>query len=476
MMSKRLVSLFAMLAVLLPVSGAVLADVEGPHVTFSPHGGAAFWLNDIDLAEDILYGGRLGLMLGAHLGFEGTVDLTPTHHEDLSAPDFNRVTHYGGNFVLNVAPYRLINPYMTFGWTEFHFDREGGVESTFNGWEAGGGFKIRMAAGDGKRVDLRLDARNVFTELDPPFPQYQTVQNTLLVSAGLQFSMGGPAKDTDWDGVSDRRDHCPSTPRFALVDNKGCPSDTDEDGIFDGLDKCPATVAGSLVDNFGCALDNDGDGVADGIDQCPNTPTGALVNTTGCPLDGDADGVFDGLDDCPTTMAGVMVNARGCGVDTDGDGVLDGIDLCAATPAGVKVDAKGCPVPTSQKEVELLDTGLIRLDTVHFASGKADLKPSSFAALREVGDILVKWPQLRIEIGGHTDSQGAEAFNQSLSEHRAQSVFQYLMGQYPQIKSGQYIVRGYGESKSISTNDTAEGRSQNRRVEFRVLNRDVLRR
>lgn len=283
------------------------------------------------------------------------------------------------------------------------------------------------------------------------------------------------AADSDGDGVGDDLDRCPGTPQGAQVDKAGCPVDDDGDGVPNGLDQCANTPRGARVDAKGCTMDSDGDGVADGIDQCANTPKGATVDSRGCPADSDGDGVSDGTDQCPNTPRGARVDARGCPTDGDGDGVPDGIDQCDGTPAGVKVDARGCPEPTSQKEAELLDTGTLRLENVYFDSGKATLKSQSNAALDEVGDILVKWPQLRIEVGGHTDSQGADQTNMDLSQKRAQSVVDYLTGKFSSLKADQFTVKGYGETKPVADNGTSDGRAKNRRVEFTVLNREMLR-
>jgi outer membrane protein OmpA-like peptidoglycan-associated protein len=217
--------------------------------------------------------------------------------------------------------------------------------------------------------------------------------------------------------------------------------------------------------------DADGDGVMDGADRCPGTPPGATVDASGCPRDSDGDGVYDGIDQCPDTPKGATVDARGCPQDSDGDGVYDGIDQCPGTPAGTRVDEKGCPV--SEKEAELLDTGELRLQDVRFDTNQATLKAESYPILDEVGAILSKWPQLRIEIGGHTDSQGAETYNQGLSERRAKAVLDYLGSKFS-IQTDQYMVKGYGESAPIASNDTPEGRARNRRVVFKVLNREVL--
>ena len=139
-----------------------------------------------------------------------------------------------------------------------------------------------------------------------------------------------------------------------------------------------------------------------------------------------------------------------------------------------KVDEKGCPVETSEKEKEFLDSGLIRESNILFELEKADLKPESKEVLDEIGKIFVQWPDLKIEIGGHTDSQGADDFNQKLSEQRAAAVFEYLKAEFPKINADNFSVKGYGESMPVATNDTKEGRAQNRRVEFKCLNLDEL--
>lgn len=222
--------------------------------------------------------------------------------------------------------------------------------------------------------------------------------------------------------------------------------------------------------------DADGDGVPDDLDRCPRTPRGAWVDKDGCPRDSDGDGVLDGLDKCRNTPKGARVDASGCPKDSDGDGVYDGLDVCPGTPKGVTVDAQGCPEPTSEMEEELLDTGTLRLQDVYFDTNKATIKPESYGVLNEVGEILSRWPQLKIEVGGHTDNRGTEAYNHDLSHRRAQSVRTYLVNRFSGISGDQLTARGYGELRPIATNDTSEGRRMNRRVVFTVLNREVLKR
>jgi len=355
---------------------------------------------------------------------------------------------------------------------------------------AGGGANARMASGFTRanymtfeqalgwsgwfsdHFGYRLEARNV---MDLPHKDLgNSNRNDQQYWLGLTWAMGGKPRDTDGDGVPDRKDKCPNTPAGAKVDATGCPIDSDGDGVYDGLDQCPNTPKGAVVDAKGCPKDTDGDGVYDGLDQCPDTPKGAKVDARGCPLDSDGDGVYDGLDQCPNTPKGAVVDANGCPIDSDGDGVPDGLDKCPNTPAGAKVDADGCPIVVSERETELLDTGMIRLQNVNFETGKSDLLPESLPILDEVGPILRKWPQLQIEVGGHTDSRGSAAKNQALSESRANAVRDYLLKKFPDIAATQLSAKGYGAGRPVAPNTSALAMARNRRVEFVVLNKDVL--
>jgi len=198
------------------------------------------------------------------------------------------------------------------------------------------------------------------------------------------------------------------------------------------------------------------------------------VDAHGCPIDSDGDGVFDGLDPCDGTPKGCTIDARGCPADADSDGVCDGLDQCPNTPHGLRVDPNGCPIEVSEKEVQLLDTGTIRLGNIQFDTGKATLKPESFAVLDTVALILQQYPTLKIEIGGHTDNVGAAKKNQQLSEDRARAVQDYLRTRIVGFDSTSYSARGYGLSQPIAPNATALGRSKNRRVEFKVMNTEAL--
>jgi len=113
-----------------------------------------------------------------------------------------------------------------------------------------------------------------------------------------------------------------------------------------------AIVAGTLCAIFGEDPDSDGDGVPDKKDLCPNTPKGVSVDVDGCPVDSDGDGVPDYLDKCPNTPPGIAVDVNGCPGDDDKDGVPNYLDKCPDTPRGAEVDAVGCALVTVLENID----------------------------------------------------------------------------------------------------------------------------
>jgi OOP family OmpA-OmpF porin len=146
-------------------------------------------------------------------------------------------------------------------------------------------------------------------------------------------------------------------------------------------------------------------------------------------------------------------------VDSDNDGVPNQNDQCPGTLEGLATDNRGCASTRPQA---------VRLDEVNFEFNSAILTPSASDTLRRVAEALRGEPSLRAEIAGHTDSSGADAYNLSLSQQRADSVLQFLVGQG--IDRNRLVARGYGETQPEADNSTAEGQRRNRRVEFEVLN------
>jgi len=242
----------------------------------------------------------------------------------------------------------------------------------------------------------------------------------------------------------------------------------DQCGVFKNADDLlngPAIATFAQQVLLGDQLDSDGDGVTDDVDQCPNTPANVAVDKQGCPLDADGDGVPDYKDRCAGTPAGVSVDMYGCALDSDGDGVADYKDKCPDTPKGIVVDQTGC-APLIQSAI-VTSAGTLIFKDVQFDSGRWTLKSSSFPILDQIADTLKQAPDLKVEIQGHTDSQGNRAYNLDLSEKRAESVRTYMIN--AGVPATRLTAKGFGPDQPLTTNATSEGRADNRRVEFKPL-------
>ena len=244
-------------------------------------------------------------------------------------------------------------------------------------------------------------------------------------------------------------DKCPTQPEDydGYNDADGCPDyDNHVDGIPDSLDKCPnaAEDMDGFQDKDGCPdYDNDHDGIPDTLDKCPNEPE-------------DIDG-FEDKDGCPD-------------YDNDKDGIPDTLDKCINEPEnynGYK-DDDGCPdtlpKPTAKEEKALNKA----LRAINFKTASAELTSDSYTALISIANFLKQYPYLRYEVQGHTDSRGNDDYNLLLSAARAASVRYYLVGQQ-NVPDSTLIAIGYGKTRPIATNNTAQGRALNRRVEFKVI-------
>ena len=223
--------------------------------------------------------------------------------------------------------------------------------------------------------------------------------------------------------------------------------DPDKDGISGAADQCPndAEDADGFQDTDGCPDgDNDGDGVADGSDQCPNDAE-------------DADG-FQDEDGCPDP-------------DNDGDGVPDAADQCqdkAETKNGFQ-DGDGCPdeLPVAIAKY----SGTVK--GINFKTNSAEIIKTSNKVLDGAVKVLNDYPELKIEIQGHTDDVGDNDANYSLSDARAASVRNYFLAKG--IGDDRITSKGFGETVPTVSIDGLKGpklkaaRALNRRVEFKLI-------
>lgn len=390
----------------------------------------AVWLDDDRLADDdtgvtLAFGRTISPNWDFELSFFGS---------DHKRAGINSTTELQGfGATVHRVFYRegRVNPFLSLGIARVKASNSPGDDESEMSAMYGAGVLVQLgeASDEGNVMALRGELgarRGLGSDNDVNKPV------DYVAGLGIQYSWGG-------------------TPVRRVVD-------TDGDGVYDDVDKCPGTPPGTAVDGDGCPLpqDDDGDGVTNDIDKCPGTPAGAKVDASGCELDSDGDGVVDSRDQCPNTPAGAKVDEKGCELDSDGDGVTDLNDKCPDTPKGDRVDASGC----SFKEE-------IKLPGVVFETGKADLLPESLPVLEGAIATLKRYPDLKIEVAGHTDSRGSDMYNLDLSSRRAATVLKYLQdgGVANTVTS-----RGYGERQPIASNTTDDGRQANRRVVLRVLN------
>ena len=251
-------------------------------------------------------------------------------------------------------------------------------------------------------------------------------------------------KDKDDDGILDDDDRCPLDPEDVdgFEDEDGCPEDdNDKDGIVDIRDECPLVPEDrdGFQDADGCPEDdNDKDGIKDRSDQCPEEPE-----------DYDA---WEDDDGCPEN-------------DNDDDGILDKRDHCINDPETFNdyQDSDGCPDAIPEKVKKF--TGVIR--GITFETNQATIRPSSEPFLYEALGVLAEFPDMRIEIQGHTDNVGDDRFNLELSDRRAAAVVDWFI--IHGIDSTRLRSVGYGELRPIDDNNSDAGRAENRRVEFKLL-------
>jgi outer membrane protein OmpA-like peptidoglycan-associated protein len=404
-------------------------------------------------------GARLGYFLTNRLALEAEGAWVPA--EGANSSDVSYIP-LRARLALNIPGGEHYNFVVGAGYVQSLYKRD--YDLSDGGVTASAGVRLGIGAVTAVRVNLYGDYM--------PSPDNGKDNNfNWGIQPGLSFLLGNRptgVRDKDGDGVPDAVDECKNTPTGDKVDAKGCTvKDADGDGVLDDVDQCKDTPAGDKVDEKGCSLpkDADGDGVTDDVDQCKDTPAGDKVDAKGCslPKDADNDGVMDDVDQCKDTPAGDKVDAQGCSLpkDADGDGVTDDKDRCPHTPAGVKVDEEGCQVLFEQARKSLI------LEGVNFATGKAELTPESQAILDGVAESLVANEEIKVQVGGHTDNTGSAAVNKRLSAARANAVREYLISKG--VAADRLTAAGFGPSKPIASNKTAEGRAQNRRVELTKL-------
>jgi OOP family OmpA-OmpF porin len=275
----------------------------------------------------------------------------------------------------------------------------------------GGGVKLYI----NRWIGLRVEARHVIGAKEATqrsFTNHAEILGGLIITLGRAKpeKLPPPDPDRDDDGFLNDRDNCPDTPG---VSPDGCPPrDTDEDGFVDTEDACPYEKG---VEPDGCPIrDDDGDGIPNDRDGTPDDP--------------------DGCKDKPETDNGWE-------------------------------DEDGCPDELPEKIKEF--SGVI--EGIEFELDSAIIRDVSKEILDRAVKVLEEYPDIRIEIVGHTDDEGTTEYNEKLSRERAEAVEKYLVDKG--IDDARLETRGAGESEPLTSNATEEGKAKNRRTEFKIIKR-----
>ncbi|HSR98166.1 MAG TPA: OmpA family protein [Kofleriaceae bacterium] len=290
--------------------------------------------------------------------------------------------------------------------------------------------------------------------------------------------------DRDGDGIKDDVDKCPDDPEDfdGFEDEDGCPDpDNDRDGIPDVDDKCPDIPEDKdgIEDEDGCPEgeknDRDGDGIPDNLDKCPDEPEDFdnFQDEDGCPdPDNDGDGILDVDDLCPNDPEDKdgFEDQDGCpDPDNDKDRIPDKDDKCPNEPETYNgfEDEDGCP---DRGRVVVTDTSIEILDVIYFEYDKAIIKSVSYPILDAVAATLQGNPSIQlIEIQGHTDERGDDAYNLDLSDRRAKAVQKYLTDKG--VDEKRLTAQGYGETQPLDRRHNEAAWAKNRRVAFLILKR-----
>ena len=248
-------------------------------------------------------------------------------------------------------------------------------------------------------------------------PTYR--DNIWKATVGIELCFGG-SKDSDADGVPDKKDKCPNTPRDVFVDEHGCPIDTDNDGVIDHLDECPTEPG--LSSTHGCP-DEDKDGVPDKDDACPDVKGKKEFN--GCPDPNEKKDPLKETD--PAKMTAVEA------VESGKTRVLD-----------------------------------IKVKPVYFVVDQSYLTDFSKNKIANLVEMLLKNPVYLVRLYGYTDDLASDEYNRTLSEKRAEAVMRFMTSMGFD-RSRIIATNGMGEANPAAPNNSEQNRKLNRRVEFEIF-------
>ena len=495
----------------LVLSGSAGAQNTNGRWSLGFRGGANMWVNDFnervvgpDAEVQLRYGVSRAFSLGLTAGYS---ELKSKQSPPFTSYDYLKLHAVPVALVgwFHLAPGNKFNPYFYLGGGMMFYKRMDGNKNDIPNSDMYSSVVIPVGIGfeafASKKVSLGIDAGYRIIDDWTDYRKYNNPDSYAAVRASLNLYLGRSASDDDdADGLTNGEEAKLGTnPDMADTDGDGLndgeevnryksdplKADTDGDGLKDGEEvnryKTDPTKADTDGDGLSdgdevlkyktdpVQMDSDGDGLSDGDE---------VLKHKSDPLKVDTDG--DGLSDWDEVKTYKTDPAK---MDTDGDGLSDGDEVKKhkTEPLKVDTDAGGIndgaevqrgtnpldPKDDVMKETIILEKGkAVVLEGVTFETGKATLRKESETTLEKAFIALVANPDIKVEIAGYTDNVGSDKLNDGLSLRRAQSVKTWLVRKG--IDSKRMTTVGKGKRDPVDTNDTAEGRTKNRRIEFHV--------
>jgi len=407
-MNKTLMTLVA--GSLMAASSVAIAGNKGGQFSVSPVIGGITFEGDMKLETAPLFGGRLGYNFTDALGIEALFDYAKTKSEANQATlDFYR---YGGDLLYHFMPENKLVPFFAIGYGGMKFnevapnivsDRTKGV------FDYGIGAKYFVT----EDVAWRADVRHLVNR------DHQAVEYTI----GLYIPFGGAPP------VARLADPPPAPAPVA----KPLPAPPPPAPLVT-LTASPASITRGET----------------------STLTWNSQHATTCDIQPDVGSVMPNGSKVVSPEKDTMYAA-----------ICKGEGGAAKSTASVKVVAP--PPPPAPVAKPVVSAAAVRFCNkpailmINFDTDKYNIKPQYHDELKTVGDFLIEFPKAKGEIAGHTDSTHTRAYNQKLSERRANSVKEYIIKNFG-IDPGRITSKGYGEDKPIATNKTKEGKAKNRRI------------
>ncbi|MCX6641733.1 MAG: DUF6089 family protein [bacterium] len=447
---------------------------------FGVYGGAALGQNESEESPPCLFGRvSLGLPISNHFEAELALGLGSIRGDDY------RTALVPFDLQLRFAPLSSTSfiPYVLAGAEMMNYSVEKIPAQTRTNFKAqdwtfgvpvGAGIEVRLT--EQIYLDLQGAEHFTFTDYLNPVVEYQDEQDDSYATAlaGFRFPIDQGNQDKDKDGLTSKQEK-------ELGTNPKNP-DTDGDGLNDGDEYLKYHTDPLKVDTDGDGLsdydevmthhtdplkaDTDSDGLNDGQEVLQH-------KTDPLKADTDADGLNDGQE--VNTYHTNPLKA-----DTDSDGLKDGDEVLKYKTDPLKIDTDGGTINDGvevDRGTNPLDPGddipkaaapvigaKIVLEGIVFKTGSSQILPESEEPLNQSLQTLTENPDIAVEIGGYTDNVGSKASNLKLSQARAESVMKWLIDH--EIAKERLTAKGFGPDNPVASNDTPEGRQQNRRIEF----------